>query len=82
MQAIVVKWLGPTTHKGSRFKATAAGRGRSVTVARLYNLSADENEEHAARALCERLGWAWNHVRGTLPDGNAVFVPVPHEEEK
>jgi hypothetical protein len=72
MQAIVTKYLGPTNTRGSRIKAAASSG--SVTVP--FDYEGDEYET-AARALCEKLGWTFNHCRGTLPDGSVVWVVVP-----
>lgn len=66
-QAIVTKYLGPTTNRGSRVKATAyAG---SITVPWDHALSPDGNHTEAAKALAERLGWVGALVGGGHPDG-------------
>ena len=71
MQAIVTKYIGPTNTKGARIKAIAAGG--SVTVPFDY-----EGNEHeiAAKALCAKFGWPWDHISGSLPDGSDVWVKV------
>jgi hypothetical protein len=72
MQAIVTKYIGPTNTKGSRIKATASSG--SVTVPFDY-----EGNEHelAAKQLCDKLGWTFNHVPGGLPDGSYAWVAIP-----
>jgi len=84
MQAITVKYLGPTNTQGSRFKATHPGKAKSVTLPRDYALSAAENEWQAAKALIIELGWDENvseWVRGTVNErGNAVFVGLYKHE--
>ena len=77
MRAIQVKYLGPTTTKGTRWKAEAAMAGNTITVAHDYSMGADDNAKAAALALMEKVGW---HVRheihgsGTLPNGDFVFT--------
>ena len=81
MQAIVVKYLGPTNARGSRYKATA--QAGSVTVECDSRLNEEENARAACDALLHKLEWhkgnglrgfrtTW--VSGFLPDGSAVFV--------
>ena len=77
MQAIVTKYIGPSNHRGSRIKAIAAAG--SVTVPFEYGMSHEEHEERhqvAAKALCAKFGWPWDHISGTLPDGSDVWVKV------
>lgn len=73
MQAILVKYHGPTNTRGTRLTARAeAGR---ITVPRDYALNVDEDARRAAVALCEKLGWnAESLVGGGLPNGDRVFV--------
>lgn len=76
MQAITVKFIGPTNHRGARLKATAAAG--TITVGYPYGVS--NATRFAADALCEKLGGpraGWDSSRlidGTLPDGSSVFV--------
>ena len=78
MQAIEVKYLGPTNSKGSRFKATASGG--SVTISRDYALDTNMNELAAATALFEKLGWDESfkslslEQSGELANQNTVFI--------
>lgn len=80
MQAIVVKYLGPTNCRGSRYKATA--QAGSITLEADPRLGLEANAKRAAAALREKLGWTdaesrnygkeWIH--GFLPDGAHVFI--------
>lgn len=79
MQAIEVKYLEPTTYKGSRWKATC--KAGNITVPYKYSLGAFENAELAALALQHKLGWEFSMVGGCLPNDNYVFVLTsPHNE--
>ena len=73
MQAILVKYHGPTNTRGTRLTARAeAGR---ITLPREYALNVDEDARRVAVALCEKLGWnAESLVGGGLPNGDRVFV--------
>ena len=73
MQAILVKYHGPTDTRGTRLTARAeAGR---ITLPRDYALNVDEDARRAAVVLCEKLGWnAESLVGGGLPNGDRVFV--------
>ncbi len=82
MQAITVRFRGPTNHNGARLIARCeAGR---LTVGWDYALNHEDNYVQAASALVQKLGWAnreWTHA--SLPGENAgyVFVPVFRREE-
>lgn len=69
MQAILVKYLGPTNSRPSRYKASC--QAGSITISKSYgrNDAAD-----AALALCTKLGWEGDLIEGGLPNGDAVFV--------
>jgi hypothetical protein len=76
MQAIQVKFLGPTNTKGSRRKAWCdAGQ---VTVSTDFALNSEDNARKAAEALRDKLGWNAPHYGawecGSLPNGDYVFV--------
>ena len=73
MKAIVVKYLGPTNHKGSRFRVTAEGLP-AMTVP--YNHGAHEPEVEAAHMFCAKHRWAGELAKGRLPTGEHVFVFV------
>jgi hypothetical protein len=69
LQAIQVKY----DKKGSRFKATTAGR--SVTVPRDYELDYETNAKEAAYALIKKMDWAVEiSGSGVLPNGDEVFT--------
>lgn len=76
MQAITVKFLGPTNTLGSRYKATCAAG--SLTLSTDFALNSQDNAARAAVALCKRLGWTKPYygdlVCGGLEDGSYVFV--------
>ena len=70
MQAIQVKYLGPTNTKPSRLKAIAYGG--SVIVSYDYG---QDDWEYAARALMKKLEWGNRELyRGSLPNGDDVYV--------
>lgn len=77
MQAIQVKYLGPSNVRGARLKAKAdAG---SVTIGYPHELGAvEEAFRFAAEALVKKLGWDHPNygllVGGQLPDGSYAFV--------
>ena len=72
-QAIVVKYLGPTNYRGSRYKATASAG--SVTLSYDYALNPTENALVAAQALADKYEWDGAQLHcGGLPDGNWVFT--------
>ena len=72
MQAIEVKYLPATNTKPSRYKATA--EAGSITVPYDYDVCDWSNQENAARALLNKLGWDNDIAGGVIPNGNAVFV--------
>lgn len=72
MQAITVKFIGPTNTRPICYKAECAAG--SITVSQSH---IDENQYHAAaRALIIKLNWVdsglW--IEGTLKSGDTVFV--------
>lgn len=80
-QAIVVKFLAPTNHRGSRLVATAeAGR---VIVPWDYAKDVTDNEIAAAKALASKYGWQGAWVGGRLPGaaGGAVFTSLRRERD-
>jgi hypothetical protein len=78
-QAIEVKYLGATNHRGSRWKATAAAG--SITVGYDYELNANENAEAVAVELAEKYEWleGYRLEGGQLASGNYVFVLIGGE---
>lgn len=73
MQAIVVKYMGATNSRGSRYKATAA-MGESITVSYDHSLNASKNAKRAAAALAEKLGWTGEWYEGGGLKSEYVYV--------
>lgn len=72
MQAIQVKYLSATNHRGVRLKAFV--NADSVTISRDYSLDLAGNEAKAAEMLAQKLWWTGEFIRGTLPNGEVVYV--------
>jgi hypothetical protein len=72
-QAITTKYLGPTSYRSSRVKATSAS-GRSITLA--WDNALKDNHIAAARSLATKLNWRGHWYRGELAKGDSVFVSV------
>lgn len=79
MQTIRTKYHGPAGARGSRISATASG-GKRCTVSYEHAFSLEGNHDQAARALCDRMGWAGKLCSGELADGSRVYVWVGGEE--
>ena len=79
MQAITVRFRGPTNHNGARLIARCeAGR---LTVGWDYALNREENYTQAAMALVHKLGWVnrkWAYASLPGEGTGYVFVPVFH----
>jgi len=83
MQAIVVRYIGPSNSRGSRMKASAAGLP-SITRGYDSELNVQMNARQAAQDLIQKLGWHPNTdapnlygpfwAMGELPNGDYVFV--------
>lgn len=73
MQAIQVKYLGPTNTQGSRYKAIC--QSGSKTDNRNYELSDEADQKRVAELLVAKLNWN-RHVidAGVLKDGSRVFM--------
>lgn len=84
MQAIITKYIGPTTAKPSRIKATCLTDTKGVTVSWDHGLSSDANHEAACEALKAKLLWTDypKTVKGALPDGSIAHVFLPRELSK
>lgn len=66
MQAIVTKFLAPTSTRGARVKATADAGSR--TVAWDHRCGIEDNHRSAALLLAARLGWDHGPlISGSLP---------------
>ena len=72
MQAITVKFLGPTNTRGPRWKATCAAASRTYDQA--DNLGRDANAACAAMQLCSELQWSGQWHGGVVASGDYVFV--------
>lgn len=86
MTTITTSFLGPTNHRGSRYKAVANNDGKAgfqLTVEADDRLGLEANHYHVARLLIEKLGWFHDETRGDTygdwygggqHDGGYVFV--------
>ncbi|MEQ9416642.1 MAG: hypothetical protein RJQ08_03765 [Salinisphaeraceae bacterium] len=78
-QAIVTRFQGPTTFRGSRVIARCAGG--AVTVSYDHSLDTYANHRAAAMALVDKLAWRRTDRQwagGSLPDeAGFAFVEVP-----
>ena len=78
-QSITTKYLSPTTHLGSRVKATATGMRNNVSFTHDwdYSLGTTDNHIAAAKGLVNKLEWLWlqgEWIGADFTDGNMVFV--------
>jgi hypothetical protein len=74
-QAITTRYIGPTNHRGSRVKATAAAG--SIIMGWDSSLGSDENHAKAAEALANKFKWRGAWFGGGMPNGRGnVFVCV------
>jgi len=79
MRALLTKYHGPTNSRGSRITATAGAGGARVTVSYDCAKNSDGNHDAAALALCAKMGWTGDLIRGWTEDRNgratgAVYV--------
>ena len=72
-KAILVKYLPFTNHKPARVKAIVH-RSLSVTVSVSEYASNDEARLAVAKAIAESLCWRGKYIKGTLPNGDVIFV--------
>ena len=74
-QAIVTKYFGPTTTRGSRIKASASAGSKTVHYDHALNVA--DNHAAAAKAFAEKMQWSGQWFGGGMPDGNGnVYVCV------
>jgi len=73
MQTITTKYLGPTNHRGSRYKATHTSGYKTVTISNDLAVDDDVNHTNAANELAAILGWEGEYIGGHTKDG-MVFV--------
>jgi len=78
MQTIITHWLPPTNFRGSRIKARTSS-GVYVIVPWDHALNIERNHNAAARALCRKLGWSGEWVRGWDEKAGYVFVNIAGE---
>jgi hypothetical protein len=78
--AIVVKYLGPTNTKGSRWKAMIEPGGRNskeTTLPYDFSLDAAQNAEAVASAFAKAIGHQGTfHTSGSTDTGEHYFVPA------
>jgi hypothetical protein len=72
---IVCKYLGPTTHKGSRIKIgrSDARKGESIVVSWQDEYNTGENYAHAVQQFLTKMAWGGTWQLGIVEDG-AVAV--------
>jgi len=75
MKTIITKYLSPTTHRGSRIKATTSS-GISKTVSYDYELNAIPNHKRAVHKLNEQLNWSGEMVQGSPNDYGDLYIWV------
>lgn len=74
MNAIMTKYLSPTSTKGARIKASNCD-GKTITVPLEYGCSLSEAHLGAAYALCAKMNWLGYLAQGPVGNGYAhVFV--------
>lgn len=71
-QAIEVKFLPVTNHRGARYKARC--QARSVTVTKEYGLKDLDEANRAFTTLVNLMGWGGTWHAGQLYNGNFVYV--------
>ena len=74
MTAIETRFLGPTNHRGSRYKAVAMGTKHTVTLEGDGRLGNEANHQAAAAALIKRQGWDYAPWIQGDSDRGYVFV--------
>lgn len=72
MQAIQTKFLGPTSTRGARIKASCAGA--SLTMGYDHACDPVDNHRTAATLLRDKIRWRHNLVGGVLKDESYVWV--------
>ncbi len=81
MQAITVRYIGPTDHRWIRYKASCPAG--TITLVQDDNLDPEQNYIRAARALITKLEWFHDETRGDTygrwffgVTGNGVYTFV------
>jgi len=79
MQTITTKFLGQTTHRGERIKATTSS-GISKTISYPYELSGAQAHIKAARELNESFEYPWTgEYVYTGTDTGYIFMYNDHQ---
>lgn len=76
MQAIVVRFVGPSNTKPSRWRVLCATKSILVSKGRFCDTNDDTDARNAAYHLRDLCGWKGDLVEGGLPNGDRVFVFV------
>lgn len=78
MEAITVKYLGATNHRGARVIAVAKDAKQRVEISWDYAANAAVNYRRAAILLASRLGWIgqWIGTMAHLTAHSAIWVFV------
>lgn len=79
MKAITTRYRGPTNARGSRVSAFTTDQ--SITLGYDDALNSEANHTNAALALCHKMRWGGELVRGDLTNGDCVFVFLPKSKE-
>lgn len=74
-QAIMTKYHGPTNTRGARITAESEA-GHKISIPYPHELHDEEKHRTAAAALCDRLGWPVENLRGGAWRNGWVFVFV------
>lgn len=74
MKTIRTKFLGPTNHRGPRYRADD-GDGNVIVISADHGLSASDNHVRAFQALCGRMQWSGKWAQGHHKN-EGVFVRV------
>jgi hypothetical protein len=79
-QAIEVKYYGPTTYRGERFRVRT--HGKTKWFAHVYRgKNMQDSILHVAELMAAMMGWKGNYYGGVIRDGTHVFV-VSNGKEK
>jgi hypothetical protein len=88
MQTIITKYLGSTSHRGSRIKAMQSSKGfngeRAYSITRPYDYSLDVDENHTkvAKEFADQMGWSGNWISGSIDNHSGyVFVNSSRKNE-
>jgi len=78
MQAILVKFVGPTNTKPSRWSVSCSAGRAIYSKGHFCDTNDDKDARMAAEALAAKFGWLGDNygrlIEGGLPNGDRVFV--------